>query len=276
MSDFDESDPINCTIKRCSFLFIYATRRFLSCVCGCSDIVGSFKAIAIFFCDCVHWLFIESNRSSIDISSISMFDAGRMQPISSAHSSRTTVTDVTLPPFSDYTIMPPCYDSLQALQVDYDKSAPPSYREVIELSIASAADPLRTQPTTSFSDGTSGTSSSAVDRATSMKSIPDDSSGSTTATGNQYVIAREQPEIGDLNVDDVSIVRVVNRGIESTEGVEVESHGACTANRQSSTTPPIVYNGEIVLSVSVSVRNPSQPLTPRDAAVNTMNRSDSS
>lgn len=179
--------------------------------------------------------------------------------------------------------MPPCYDSLQALQVDYDKSSPPSYREVIELSIASA-DPLQSQPTTSFCDGTSGTLSSAVDRATSMKPPPNESPGSMTAIGNQYVIAREQPEIGELNVNDVSIVRVVNRVIESTEGVEVEPRISCTESRQpssapevaASTSPSIVYNGEIVLSVSVSVRNQKQSLNPNDTAANTMNRSDSS
>jgi len=177
------------------------------------------------------------------------------------------VTDnVTTPPYSDLSVLPPCYDSLQELPVDYDKLPPPSYREVIELSIATAdADLSRSYPSTSsMHDITSGSSLMyAVDRAARRGSLD-----STTATSSRDVGARAQPENGVLNVDGVSIVGVVNRAsVEPTEGIGVESGGtraadngrASTVSEVSTlTSPPIVFNREIVLSVSVSVRNPAQ------------------
>jgi hypothetical protein len=166
---------------------------------------------------------------------------------------------------SNQLILPPSYDSLQPVPTDYDKSLPPNYYEVVELSLANSAatvaiQPPFIQPPVPVTAADSGLTSSEVAVST-LAPAENASPDAMTATRDRDNDASEQrqddvPEDAviscDVDDDNNGDGGKVNHAIDLTDEVEV----TCRDNNRQTPdvdTPPTTVFQEVASVMEVDV-----------------------
>jgi hypothetical protein len=178
-------------------------------------------------------------------------------------------------------ILPPCYDSLQPLPPDYDKTLPPSYQDVVGSLMATQAAatsshlPLAQSPVT-FADATSGRPSSetAVSSSTAVAPAENASSDVTTQNEGRYNTVADQLDNYEHSVvavidrvdERVDEGGIVNNAVDLTDEDETGNQAASQdENRQTSmpvddrasTSLPAASHRDFVLDVDTSIRTPT-------------------